>query len=220
MFPFPLSAPYHPSEPDPAQPGHWPAVAGYDSAATLSPLEAHVPELEWALSAMFGTGASAELRGRKLWDGPRSEAALRKWVGWAKRYRRVLSAESATIVHGTSCWGKAPLLPNLTCALRGLDAIVHRAPQHFYPDVAERAHRGVEPDERDDRSNAAGAALLRGPLSRARHERGAAVARGRRASVGAARCQRQRHAGLRPRAARPDMICHHRVKSISISSLK
>ena len=139
MFPFPLSAPYHPSEPDPAQPGRWRAVAGYDSAATLSPLEAHVPELEWALSAVFGTGASAELRGRKLWDGPRSEAALRKWVGWAKRYRRVLSAESATIAHGTSCWGKAPLLPNSTCALRGLDAIVHRAPQHFYPDIVERA---------------------------------------------------------------------------------
>jgi hypothetical protein len=33
MFPFPLSAPYHPSEPDPAQPGRWRAVAGYDSAA-------------------------------------------------------------------------------------------------------------------------------------------------------------------------------------------
>jgi hypothetical protein len=114
-------------------------VTGYDSAATLSPLEEHVPEIEWALSSLWGTGASAQVRGRVLWDGPRSEAAFKKWVGWAKRYRRVLSAESATIAHGTVCWGKAQLLPNSTCTLGGLDAIVHRAPKHYYSDVEERA---------------------------------------------------------------------------------
>ena len=142
-FPFPLSAPYHPLEPDPDRHGSWRPVSGYDSAATLSgrdgSLEAHVPEIEWALSSMYGTGAATQLRGRKLWDGPQSKAAIMKWIAWAKRYRRVLSAEFVTIANGTSCWGRGEPLPNSTCTHAGLDAVLHRAPRQYYSDIAERA---------------------------------------------------------------------------------
>ena len=54
------------------------------------------------------------------------------------RYRRILTAESVTIAHGTVCWGTAPISPNSTCTHNGLDAILHRAPAHFYPDIKER----------------------------------------------------------------------------------
>ena len=139
MYPMPLSGPYHPSEPDPGRPDRFRDVVGYDSLATLSPLEDHVPETEWALSTYFGTGVMANMRAHKLWDGPRSEAAVKKWIGWAKRYRRVLSAESITLLHGTVCWDRAtPLQPNSTCSLTGLDAIMHRSPKAYYPDIAER----------------------------------------------------------------------------------
>jgi len=63
MFPLPLSAPYHPAEPDPSNPSKWRDATGYDSAATLSPLEDHVNEIEWALSTTFGTGAAPMIRG-------------------------------------------------------------------------------------------------------------------------------------------------------------
>lgn len=138
MFPVPFSAPYHPSEPDPANPDRFRPVTGYDSMATLSPLEEHVPEIEWALSGMFGTGAAPLIRGYKLYDGPKSKAAITQWIAWAKRYRRVLSAEYVTLEHGTLCWGRAQVMPNVTCSLGGLDAVLHRAPKAFYSDIPER----------------------------------------------------------------------------------
>ena len=79
------------------------------------------------------------IAGRKLWDGPKSEAVFKKWVAWAKKYRRVLSAEAVTLAHGTLCWGKDDPHPNSTCSHTGLDATLHRAPMAYYPDIAERA---------------------------------------------------------------------------------
>ena len=161
MFPLPMSAPYHPSEPDPDRPGKWRAVTGYTSAATLAPFEEHVPELEWALSQAWGSGAFPQLRGHSLWDGPRSKAVVKKWISWAKRYRRVLSSQFVTLAHGIACWGrgienaertaihrhlKVPGKlfendppPNASCTASGLDALLHRAPIHYYADVDERA---------------------------------------------------------------------------------
>ena len=85
MFPIPYSAAYHPSQPDPSDPTKWVQVTGYDSVATLSPLEDHIPEIEWALSSIWGCGAFALLRGVKLYDGQQSKAVIQKWVSWTKR---------------------------------------------------------------------------------------------------------------------------------------
>jgi hypothetical protein len=64
-----LSGPYHPTEPDPANPTKWKPVVGYDSAATLSPIEQHLVETEWALSTYYGTGVFTNLQATKMWDG-------------------------------------------------------------------------------------------------------------------------------------------------------
>ena len=85
MFPVPLSSPYHPAEPDPANPGKWRPVVGEDSVATLSPLEEHVNEIEWALSTIWGSGAFALLRATKMYDGPQSRAMVQKWIAWTRR---------------------------------------------------------------------------------------------------------------------------------------
>ena len=86
MFPIPYSSPYHPSAPDPNDPTKWVPVTGYDSVATLSPLEDHVNEIEWALSSTWGIGAFALVRSVKLYDGPKSLAAIQKWTAWTKKY--------------------------------------------------------------------------------------------------------------------------------------
>jgi len=145
MFPVPLSAPYHPSMLDPRK---WTSVTGYETLGTLCEgrCENHLLETAWALSGMWGTGAFPQLRSTKLWDGPKSKALLKQWIAWAKQYRRVLSSEFVTLAHGTVCWGRGPVNvsaggPNEHgggCTASGLDAILHRAPKAFYPDIRER----------------------------------------------------------------------------------
>jgi hypothetical protein len=80
----------------------------------------------------------AALAGRLA--GPQSKALVQKWIGWATKYRRVLSAEFVTLEHGTDCSGPdwdGPK-PNATCTRGGLDVILHRAPAHYYRDIVER----------------------------------------------------------------------------------
>eukprot|EP01047_Picozoa_sp_COSAG01_P041596 COSAG01_NODE_3579_length_5913_cov_14.430513_3_plen_128_part_00 len=50
-----------------------------------------------------------------------------------------------TLRHGTECWGKTlnvskggPSEHGGGCSSNGLDAVLHRAPQHFYSDIDER----------------------------------------------------------------------------------
>lgn len=148
MFPLPLSAPYHPNELNPARPGVWSPTTGYENVGTLCEgrCEDHIKEIEWALSGMWGTGAFPMIRSTKLWDGPKSQAVLSKWISWQKKYRRILSAEFVTLAHGIKCWGRAG--PNISkgganefgggCTADGLDAVLHRAPKHYYPDIRER----------------------------------------------------------------------------------
>ena len=83
MFPLPLSAAYHPSMLDPEQPGKWTPVVGYQTVGTLceTSCDAHVLEIEWALSGMWGTGAFPQLRSTKLWDGPQSKAVVMNRAG-------------------------------------------------------------------------------------------------------------------------------------------
>jgi hypothetical protein len=74
----PLSMPYHNVKYQPADPRHWAQCYGWDTNATLSPLEEHLPELNWVLSQTFGTGIMAQLRSRKLCVG----VALSGQLAW------------------------------------------------------------------------------------------------------------------------------------------
>ena len=129
--------PYHPLQVLPGS-AAWSPVVGLQSTATLEPLEEHVLELEWALSQSFGTGIFVNFRGSRMAGGPRSAAAVAKWVAWFKRYRQVLGADFVTLQAGTVCWGAGATQPTSACTLSSWDGILHRAPAGFYPDIAER----------------------------------------------------------------------------------
>lgn len=58
------------------------------------PPEEHLVEYEHFLAGHFGYGLSAFIYGMYLHDGPRSEAILRRWIGFYKRYRETLNGDA------------------------------------------------------------------------------------------------------------------------------
>eukprot|EP01051_Picozoa_sp_SAG22_P014847 SAG22_NODE_1860_length_3434_cov_2.948126_1_plen_266_part_00 len=139
-YPVPLSMPYHDVQYNQADPTHWKACYGYETAATLTPLEEHLPELNWVLSQTFGTGIMPQLRSRYLYDGPRSKALLQRWIGWFRRYSGILSQDFVTLSLTTSCVNETQ--PTMQCRLDpsvGIDAIIHHGSPGIRHDFSERA---------------------------------------------------------------------------------
>ena len=139
-YPVPLSMPYHNVQFNPADPVHWKACFGYNTNATLAPLEEHLPELNWVLSQTFGTGIMAQLRSRYLYDGPKSKALLQHWIGWSRKYQGILSQDFVTLSLTTSCVNETQ--PTMRCSLdpsTGIDAIMHHGSPGIRSDFEERA---------------------------------------------------------------------------------
>ncbi|MBI5834139.1 MAG: LamG domain-containing protein [Armatimonadetes bacterium] len=59
-------------------------------------LEANVDRYERALIVLLSSGAQVWVRGHRLYDGPRSQAMLTRWMAWYKRHREVLGGD---IIH-------------------------------------------------------------------------------------------------------------------------
>jgi hypothetical protein len=139
-YPVPLSMPYHNVQFNPADPIHWKSCYGYDTNATLTPLEEHLPELNWVLSQTFGTGIMPQLRSRYLYDGPQSKALLQWWVSWFRKYHGILSQDFVTLSLTTSCVHETQ--PTMQCSLNpstGIDAIIHHGSPGIRTDFPERA---------------------------------------------------------------------------------
>jgi hypothetical protein len=64
----------------------------------IEPIGEHLKEYEWVLATYFGTGTQAAYRGTRLYDPsvPASQALVKKWVTWFKKYRVILNSD---IVH-------------------------------------------------------------------------------------------------------------------------
>src|SRR5690606_16657881 len=60
------------------------------------PLKDHLPHYEQRLANLFGAGVQACFRGPQLYDAPETKALVEKWVGFYKKYRRILDAD---IIH-------------------------------------------------------------------------------------------------------------------------
>eukprot|EP00039_Didymoeca_costata_P032421 m.37766 g.37766 ORF g.37766 m.37766 type:complete len:774 (-) comp9349_c0_seq2:28-2349(-) len=118
--------PYHPSEVEGdcwIPPCKFKPVSGYESSATLEPLDEHLVELEWALSNTYGTGVITNLRGYRMYQSNASKAIVVKWISFFKKYRQILVADFTTLN-----WSNET----------GYDAVLHWAPEGYYPDIKER----------------------------------------------------------------------------------
>ena len=69
---------------------------GGGPAATLEPLSEHLTEYEWHLALNFGSGVIACYRGPRLFDTEETKAVVKKWVGFYKEYRDILTSD---IIH-------------------------------------------------------------------------------------------------------------------------
>jgi len=64
---------------------------GGGAAASFSPLEDNVEAYEWALAQYLGAGVAACYRGSRLYEGPKSRAALLRWTSFYREHRSVLT---------------------------------------------------------------------------------------------------------------------------------
>jgi len=69
---------------------------GGGEAATIEPLKDHLPHYGQRLANLFGAGVQACYRGPQLYDGPETEALVKKWVAFYKKHRTVLDGD---IIH-------------------------------------------------------------------------------------------------------------------------
>jgi len=66
---------------------------GGGAAATLEPLAEHLDAYQAHLVQNFGYGVQACYRGTRLYDTAATMALVKKWVGWYKKYRRILNSD-------------------------------------------------------------------------------------------------------------------------------
>lgn len=69
---------------------------GGGAAATIEPLNEHLPHYETRLSNLFGAGVQACYRGPRLYDTDATKAVVKKWVGFYKKHRQILDSD---IIH-------------------------------------------------------------------------------------------------------------------------
>ncbi|HEU5071492.1 MAG TPA: hypothetical protein VFV96_13905 [Verrucomicrobiae bacterium] len=66
---------------------------GGGEAATIEPLKDHLEHYETRLANLFGAGVQACYRGPRLFDGPQTEAVVKRWVDFYKAHRAILDSD-------------------------------------------------------------------------------------------------------------------------------
>jgi len=69
---------------------------GGGAAATIEPLNEHLPHYEQRLANLFGSGVQACYRGPRLYDAPETRVIVKKWVDFYKAHIEVLNGD---IIH-------------------------------------------------------------------------------------------------------------------------
>ena len=65
-------------------------------AAEFDPMSHYLLQYEWAMAQYLSYGVAACYRGPRLYDSVQSLAIARKWVGFYKKYRDIVTSD---IVH-------------------------------------------------------------------------------------------------------------------------
>jgi hypothetical protein len=91
---------------------------GGGAAATIEPLEQHLDAYEAHLAQNFGSGVQACYRGPRLFDSEKTQAVVRKWTDFYKRYRDILDSD---IIHVRRPDGR-----EIDCMLHVNPGLTHR----------------------------------------------------------------------------------------------
>ncbi len=66
---------------------------GGGAAATIEPLNQHLPHYETRLANLFGAGVQACYRGPRLYDSEETKAVVKRWVAFYKQHRAILNSD-------------------------------------------------------------------------------------------------------------------------------
>ncbi|MBN2506596.1 MAG: alpha-galactosidase [Verrucomicrobia bacterium] len=66
---------------------------GGGPAATIEPLNDHLPHYETRLASLFGAGVIACYRGPRLYDTDATKAVVKRWVDFYRRHRPILNSD-------------------------------------------------------------------------------------------------------------------------------
>ncbi len=91
---------------------------GGGAAATIEPLEQHLDAYEAHLAQNFGCGVQTCYRGPRLFDTEKTQAVVRKWTDFYKRYRDILDSD---IIHVRRPDGR-----EIDCMLHVNPGLTHR----------------------------------------------------------------------------------------------
>jgi hypothetical protein len=112
------------------------AYHGGGAAATIEPLNEHLPHYEARLANLLGYGVQAFYRGPRLYDTDETKALVKKWVQFYKDHRDVL--DNGELIHLRRADG------------RDWDGILHANPQgkeqglaFFYNPLSEEIEREI-----------------------------------------------------------------------------
>ena len=72
---------------------------GGGDAATIEPLNKHLPHYETMLASNLGAGVQAVYRGHRLYDTDQTRDRVKHWVDWYKQHRDILESD---IIHTSS----------------------------------------------------------------------------------------------------------------------
>ena len=72
---------------------------GGGDAATIEPLNEHLPHYETMLASNLGAGVQAVYRGHRLYDAEQTRDRVKHWVDWYKQHRDILESD---IIHTSS----------------------------------------------------------------------------------------------------------------------
>ncbi len=87
---------------------------GGGKAATIEPLNEHLPHYRQRLANLFGAGVQACYRGPRLYDSQETKAVVKEWTDFYRKYRKILDSD---IIHVRRPDG------------RDIDAILHVNPK-------------------------------------------------------------------------------------------
>jgi len=76
---------------------------GGGAAATIEPLNEHLPHYRMMMLSNLGLGVQAMYRGFRLYDTPKTKSMVTQTVNWFKKHRRILESD---LIHGHRADGR------------------------------------------------------------------------------------------------------------------
>lgn len=113
---------------------------GGGAAATIEPLDTHLDHYQRMLSSNLALGVQACYRGPRLFDTPRTKAAVAEAVAWYKAHREILESDVIHLRRADGLDWDGMLHVNPACEERALLAVFNPLPEPIEREILVPLH--------------------------------------------------------------------------------